>query len=81
MLGRTGDGMKTATIHDFLTEEQIKKCQEICENNGLPNKVLVEQVIQPNLEEINKKLGQENSASYLAYVVEFAFLKLKSNSM
>lgn len=29
-------------------------------------------IIEPNMERINKALGQENDATYLAYAIQFA---------
>jgi hypothetical protein len=33
---------------------------------------VLKEIINPNMERINTKLGQENDADYLAYAVEFA---------
>lgn len=60
--------MKTVTLPDFLTEKQIKAAQ-----NCKSAREISEKVITPNLKAINKKLGQENDAMYLAYCCEYAF--------
>lgn len=59
-------------IIDFLTEEQIQQCARIGNATDI-----CEQVIAPNIEEINRKLGQENNPKYLAYAVEYALLQAK----
>lgn len=57
---------KTVTLADFLTEEQIGKVAVLrtCEP-------ILKEVILPNIDEINKKLGQENDPKYLAYMCEY----------
>jgi hypothetical protein len=59
--------MKQAAIADFLTEAEIRKAIKL-----KTAKPICEQIIKPNLERINKALGQENDAMYLAYAVEYA---------
>lgn len=65
---------KKAAIRDFLTSEQIEKAQLVYRtaSSSQLHKWLVDQVIRPNMAEINRKLGQENDADYLAYAVEYA---------
>lgn len=59
--------MKQATIQDFLTDSEIelavklRKAKDICR-----------EIIEPNIDRINKALGQENNSMYLAYMVEYA---------
>ena len=53
------------TLPDFLTEEQIAQCAKLYPDQ----KAIVKEVIEPNMVEINRKLGQENDARYLGYVV------------
>lgn len=59
------------TLPDFLDEQQLKQAETICREEQAPNRRLVNELIAPNLETINQKLGQENDARYLAYVIEF----------
>lgn len=60
--------MRTVKIGDFLTDEQITQCQAL-----YPRRVRIrDEVIKPNMETINKKLGQENDADYLSYVIIYA---------
>lgn len=58
--------MKQVQIKDFLTEEQLLKAAHLGKA-----KQICEQIIKPNIEAINKKLGQENDPMYLAYAVEY----------
>jgi hypothetical protein len=69
--------MKTITIGEFLTDQEIEQVSRLYRTAqpGTFNRLLTEQIIQPNIERINKALGQENDARYLAYVVEFALTK------
>jgi hypothetical protein len=66
---------KTISLGDFLTDEEINTAIKICkiggENGDNINKTLVRRIIEPNLDRINKALGQENDKYYLGYVVEF----------
>lgn len=61
--------MKQIKIQDFLTEQQIQSCAKL-----YPNVDAIEHdVIAPNMQEINRKIGQENDSRYIAYAVHFAF--------
>tara|TARA_Y100000034_G_scaffold135296_1_gene206611 strand:- start:1835 stop:2050 length:216 start_codon:yes stop_codon:yes gene_type:complete len=64
--------MKTMTLPDFLTSQEIKEVERIWRTAGAGKvaKQICEQVIQPNMARINKALGQENDAMYLAYACE-----------
>lgn len=61
--------MKTVSIADFLTPDQIKTAVWLAQGGA---KAICKHLIEPNLEEINLKLGQENDPMYLAYAVECA---------
>ncbi len=72
--------MKKVTIYDFLTLDQVKKAREIFDGCTTPgkagvHKLLLDEVIQPNIAEINHKLGQENDARYLAFAVEYVLVQ------
>lgn len=60
------------TLADFLTEEEIQKAVNLyqTDRDNFHRRCLAE-VIEPNMDRINAALGQDNNASYLAYVVEF----------
>jgi hypothetical protein len=67
--------MKSVTLPDFLTEEQIQQALELFKK-AAPGTFAAEcarQIIEPNLQEINRKLGRENDPRYLAYACEFVF--------
>lgn len=58
-------GYKEVRIGDFLTEEQAERCCDLYPDH----KRIHDEVILPNLAEINRKLGQENDARYLSYAI------------
>ena len=60
--------MKTVSLTDFLTTEQIEKARKLKSAAKI-----AAQVIEPNIKEINQKLGQENDAKYLGYLCEYIF--------
>lgn len=65
--------MKAITLASFLTEAQIEACLEIAgepEDGESLHKKILRRVIDPNIAEINRKLGQENDPRYLAYAIE-----------
>lgn len=64
---------KTITLRDFLTSRQIEQARQIWRKNKQPAALIAKEVIAPNMAEINKKLGQENDARYLAYLCEHQF--------
>ena len=59
--------MKTVTLGDFLTASELKLITRL--KNA---KAICDQVIQPNIERINKAIGQENDPMYLSYMCEYA---------
>ena len=56
---------KTIKLGDFVTDEMMKTCVELYPDA----KAICEQVIKPNIETINKKLGQQNDERFLAYMI------------
>jgi hypothetical protein len=61
--------MKTVKLGDFLTDSQIRQCQNLYPDR----KRIRDEVILPNMQTINEKLGQENDADYLSYAVIYVF--------
>lgn len=59
------------TLPEFLTDPQIQKVREL-----KTAKLICDEVIAPNLDEINRKLGQENDPMYLAYACEYVVAQL-----
>ena len=60
------------TINQFLTESQVLKAKKL--KNA---KDICKEVIEPNIDSINKKLGQENDPMYLSYAVEYVLTALE----
>lgn len=63
--------MKTISIGDFLTDNQIKEAEKLGRA-----KDICEKITKPNIKEINDKIGQENDPMYLAYAIEYALTQL-----
>lgn len=68
------DDRPTISLSDFLSEADIKKCIEIWATKPEHEhaRTIASEVIEPQLVQINQKLGQENNPLYLAYVVCYA---------
>jgi hypothetical protein len=66
---------KSVKLTDFLTAAQIKAAEKLWKDPYAFHKNVVEQILVPNMAEINRKLGQENDAGYLAYAIEYIFIK------
>lgn len=69
--------VQTTSLDQFLTSEQLEHCCAIwveCAGNDIlfVGRVEVE-VMLPNMAEINRKIGQENNARYLAYATYYVF--------
>jgi hypothetical protein len=60
--------MKTVSrIEDFLTIGQIIKARKL-----MPDaKKIRDEVVTPNMAEIDRKLGQQNDPMYIAYMVVY----------
>jgi hypothetical protein len=71
--------MKTITLPDFLTPAQINEAVQLFDRYGADDAVsmIVTRVIEPNMAAIDKKLGQENNARYLAYLVVHVITQAK----
>jgi hypothetical protein len=71
--------MKHMTLKDFLTDAQIAECVTIAQEPDPSEPSLARRicarVIEPNLAEINRKLGQENDPRYLGYLIEYALTR------
>lgn len=67
---------RTITLSDFLTKDQMHRALMIWKANKQPAGKIAKDVIQPNLEAINAKLGQSNNVMYLAYACEQVFNQL-----
>lgn len=68
--------MKSITIGDILTNAEIERAMELYRQyngTGTFARRVAEEVIRPNMERINRNLGQENDPVFLAYAVEYIF--------
>ena len=71
---------KTITLPEFLTEAQIIEATLLYEIDGIDaTEQILTRVIEPNLAAINAKLGQENNARYLAYMVIIVLSKASTD--
>jgi hypothetical protein len=70
--------MKSVAVGDFLTDDQgqhiIRLWRELGSSPAFITRA-VEEVIRPNIEEINTKLGQLNDERFIAYALEFALIQ------
>lgn len=77
--------MKTSTIGDLFTEEELERMTEIIESAELGSDTAVSrittEITEPALSRINKQLGQENDARYLAYMAVMAFSQARANQV
>lgn len=75
------DEPKMIAITDFLTPAELVQARQMMKPHltGTYTKSYAQRVreviIEPNIERINKALGQENDAMYLAFVVEYVMTK------
>lgn len=69
-------------LGDFLTDAQIKLCVKLWKEhkrkgmslNSYAKKVC-DQVITPNIADINRKLGHQNDPMYLSYAIEYVMMR------
>lgn len=72
---------RAVSIDRFLTDAEIRKAMAIYTKHKGSGKVAVtidEEIITPNIERINKALGQENDTRFLAYAVEYVLMASES---
>lgn len=68
---------KSASLSDFLPDEDIRRALEIYRTDRKNfHKRCKDEIIFPQLQLINVKLGQENDADFLAFAVEAVFAQL-----
>jgi hypothetical protein len=71
--------VKNITIDQFLTPAEIEQAAAIHKRLAGTGKVastIDAEIIAPNLDRINKALGQENDSRYLAYAVEYVLMEV-----
>lgn len=71
---------KNIVLPDFLTAAQIKQALTIWKRNPIPAREIAAEVIEPNMEVIESKIGQKCDALYLAYCVEYVFDSAKKRT-
>lgn len=71
---------KTVTLPDFLTRKQIEEAKAIFDSEKDTRAVrrICDEVIAPNMVEIDRKIGQENDPMYLAYAAMHVFQRTMS---
>lgn len=67
------DGRRRVALADFLTDAQINQALAIWRKSITPAKRIADEVMAPNMNEINAKMGQENDPLFLAYMCEHVF--------
>jgi hypothetical protein len=78
--------VKQVRLNDFLSEEEIMLAANLWHGNWPRDgksyaERVADTIIKPNMERINKALGQENDPMYLAYCVEYVLgLALHGNT-
>ncbi len=65
--------MKFVTLDKFLTPSQIRTARQLGKAEWIRK-----QIIEPHIDEINKKLGQDNDPAYLSYLVEFVVSQMEN---
>jgi len=63
---------RTTKISDFLTRAQINQAIRI----GTNHKRLLDELVMPNMAQINNALGQENDPGFIAYAIEYVLARL-----
>ena len=66
--------MKTVQLSQILTNVEFNRARILykqLKDTGTFASTLTEEIIAPNIERINKALGQENDPKFLAYAVEY----------
>ena len=60
--------MKTVKLGDMLTDAQLERCRVLYPDR----KRIRDEVIRPDMAEINRRLGQENDPDYLSFAIVHA---------
>ena len=74
--------MKSITIDQLLTPAELERAMVLYRqlaHMGRFAATLDAEIITPNIERMNKVLGQENNPRYLAYAVEFVLSQVIKN--
>lgn len=68
---------KTIFVSEILTKVELKAAKKLYDSTDIHKfaKECSNQIISPVIGRINKQLGQDNDPTWLAYAVEYTFLK------
>lgn len=69
----TSEQKKEIRLGDIFSEEILEEALQYRHSH----KDLLEKIIKPNMEMINRKTGQENDPAYWAYALEYALVEYK----
>jgi hypothetical protein len=64
--------MRQVTLGEFLTDSELEQIKAMRDRRRVRDEIL-----KPNIERINKTLGQENDVDYLALAIEYAMIALR----
>jgi hypothetical protein len=68
---------RSVSIAEFLKNDEVKRAARLyadCERGEFAKRC-ADEIIAPVLPRINETLGQENDPKYLAYMVEYTFMR------
>ena len=59
--------VRTIRLGDMLTDEQVQRCCAL-----YPSRERIrDEIVKPNMADIDRRLGQENDADYLSYAIVY----------
>jgi hypothetical protein len=73
--------MKHLRLSGFLTVPQIARAKELYdENEKTATERIHDEVVRPNIETINQKLGGANNTRYVAYAITYVCQQMKKGA-
>jgi hypothetical protein len=65
---------RNVTLPDFLTPKEIRTALRLWNTDRANfHRRVLDEIVSPAMQDINRKLGQENSPDYIAYAIEYVF--------
>lgn len=67
------------TLMTFLTKDQIDAALALWRRphmERLFHSDVRREIVEPNIEEINRKLGQKNDPDFIAFAIEYVFMQI-----
>jgi hypothetical protein len=61
--------MRQVTLGEFLTDSELRQIETMKDRRRVRD-----EIIKPNIDRINKVLGQENDVDYLSLAIEYAMV-------